>query len=270
MYSNEERQRAIELLIQYDGQVTQTIRELGYPSRALLKRWKNEYLEHGPFTGERVHGKSEVYSAEQEQAAVTYYLEHGKSLSKAIRAMGYPHSTSLLSRWIDELAPHERRMYGSTVKKERRASVPGSAKHKHKHQQEKQDNPKVIQEFYDWRAYVAPRVKIVPRTYVLAGDDMKKPKTLEEADRILELQQKQIEEGQATLRGLEEQIRQQQLQLDIMQATYDLLKKGMGTDPKRLTNKEKTIVTNALRQEKNWPLGCLLSELDIVKSSYEY
>lgn len=38
-----------------------------------------------------------------------HYLEHGKSLARTTRALGYPKSKDYLASWIDELAPGQRR-----------------------------------------------------------------------------------------------------------------------------------------------------------------
>ena len=43
------------------------------------------------------------------QAAVDYYLAHGKSLVRTMRKMGYPASREYLCDWIDELAPGQRK-----------------------------------------------------------------------------------------------------------------------------------------------------------------
>lgn len=48
------------------------------------------------------------YSKEQRQAAVDYYLTHGRSLSRTVRRLGYP-SKPALTRWLDELAPGDRK-----------------------------------------------------------------------------------------------------------------------------------------------------------------
>lgn len=51
---------------------------------------------------------------EMRQAAVDYYLAHGKSLVRTMRKMGYPASREYLCDWIDELAPGQRKYRGPT------------------------------------------------------------------------------------------------------------------------------------------------------------
>lgn len=43
------------------------------------------------------------------QVAVNYYLEHGRSITRTIRAIGYP-SRDTLKEWIDKLIPGERKV----------------------------------------------------------------------------------------------------------------------------------------------------------------
>ena len=112
MYSYEERMKAIELYIKYERSIAGTIRELGYPSRGALARWYKEYKKNG-YLRRSYERKTHKYSLEEKKAAVGYYLEHGRSLRRTIRAMGYP-SVAALTKWIDALAPGERKVHVTT------------------------------------------------------------------------------------------------------------------------------------------------------------
>lgn len=104
MYSYEDRIRAVELYIKYDLSAADTIKELGYPSYKMLVR---EYQETN-----RLHessNKGRLYTQHQMEAAVNYYLEHGRNISRTVRAAGYP-SRETLTIWIDESAPGERKV----------------------------------------------------------------------------------------------------------------------------------------------------------------
>jgi len=105
--------KAIELYIKYDRSIADTIRELGYPSRGALARWYKEYQKNGCLR-RSYERKNHKYSLEEKKAAVDYYLEHGRSLRRTIRAMGYP-SVAALTKWIDALAPGERRFTSRPV-----------------------------------------------------------------------------------------------------------------------------------------------------------
>lgn len=106
MYSYEDRKKAVELYIKYDLCAASTVRELGYPNRRMLVCWYNEYVQTGRLH-ERYKKKSR-YTEAQMRAAVSYYLEHGRNITRTVRAVGYP-SRETLRVWIEELAPEERK-----------------------------------------------------------------------------------------------------------------------------------------------------------------
>jgi hypothetical protein len=63
MYSLEQHRIAIELYIKYDLQVNPVVKELGYPSRRILYKWYEEYLERGEHL--RTHTRKSPYSYEK-------------------------------------------------------------------------------------------------------------------------------------------------------------------------------------------------------------
>lgn len=77
-----------------------------------------------------------------------------------------------------------------------------------------------------------------------------------------------IEELEAQVAQLGKEVRALQLQKAIYEGTLEIIKKDPGTDPNRLTNKEKAQVVNGLRDR--WPLRELLMAIRMAKSSYEY
>ena len=89
MYSAEQRKKAIETFARFGCSAADTIAELGYPSRVTLRNWWKEYQISGDEFLERRHRRPK-YSDEEKQGTVDYYLKHGKSLARAIRAMGSP------------------------------------------------------------------------------------------------------------------------------------------------------------------------------------
>ena len=100
MYTYEDRMKAVNLYLKYDMSIAAVIRELGYPSRGMLYQWYAEFKENGKLRGDSNHGYSK-YSAEKRNQAVKYYLEHGKSLSRTIKALGFPKRTALRD-WVHE------------------------------------------------------------------------------------------------------------------------------------------------------------------------
>ena len=105
MYSYAERMRAIKLYIKYDLGMAATLRKLGYPSKNALKQWYAEYMENGDLHNHSA--KKSKYSSSQKEAAVAYYVEHGHSIARTIKAIGYP-CRDVLRGWIYEVYPGAR------------------------------------------------------------------------------------------------------------------------------------------------------------------
>jgi transposase-like protein len=100
--------KAVMLYIKYDLSAADTIRELGYPGRKTLLRWYREYEATGELH-RQYKKKAPRHTPEQMRAAVDYYLSHGRSISRTVRAMGYPARVTL-RKWIDQLAPGKRKV----------------------------------------------------------------------------------------------------------------------------------------------------------------
>jgi len=94
VYSYEDRMKAVKLYIQYDLCCASVCRELGYPDGKSLKTWYKEYLANGDLR--RTFIKTNAYSDEQRKAATDYYLQHGRSKTHTIKALGYPTRQQLL------------------------------------------------------------------------------------------------------------------------------------------------------------------------------
>ena len=112
MYNTEQRKLAIETYIKFDLSAADTIAELGYPTRHSLRAWYKDYLEDGEVRPPK-RQREPKFALEMRQAAVDYYLAHGRSLARTMRRMGYPAGREYLCDWIDELAPGQRKYGGS-------------------------------------------------------------------------------------------------------------------------------------------------------------
>lgn len=87
MFSYEDRLRAVRLYIKLGLRVGATIRQLGYPTKNSLKSWHQEYVQrHDVAAG---YERAPKYSQPQKSRAVEHYLEHGRSLTATIQALGY-------------------------------------------------------------------------------------------------------------------------------------------------------------------------------------
>ena len=251
MYSKEEREKAIKLYIKYDKCAADVIHELGYPDRKTLTGWYNVYLETGMFWK---HGsRRPKFTLEQKKAAVEYYLEHGRNLSRTVRALGYP-SRETLRKWCEELVPERRkkRVGGAHLTREQKREAvfalctrTGSAK-------DIANKFGVTREaLYNWKKDLLHREEYAAmsnkKDYLLPDD---KNALLSEIE------------------TLKHQIRKLKLEKDILEGTAEIIKKDPGVDPKNLTNKEKTILVDALRSE--YTLKELFTSLELASSSYFY
>ena len=89
MYKYEDRMKAVQLYIKYDLNMASVIRELGYPSRQMLYNWYREFVANGVLRKDDKLGHSKCNET-QRRSAVQYYLDHGQSISRTIKALGYP------------------------------------------------------------------------------------------------------------------------------------------------------------------------------------
>lgn len=67
---------------------------------------------------------------------------------------------------------------------------------------------------------------------------------------------------------LKQQIRRLQLEHDILTKAGELIKKGLGIDALPLTNREKTRIVDALKED--YPLAELLNVIQLARSCYFY
>ena len=261
MLSTEQRKIAIETFIRFDHSYADTIAELGYPTRHSLRAWYKDYLEHGEVRPPK-RQREPKFTLEMRQAAVDYYLAHGKSLAGTMRKMGYPKGSDTLRDWIDELAPGQRKYRGPSPKA---GPVPLA---------EKIQAVAELESRSGTAAEVAEKHG-VPRTapYVwrreMMGDDGGEPETKgEPVGKEFDDLPDDIEVLQDMLREAKMQLGKVRLELDVRQATLEIVKKDQGADPELLTNEEKAAMVEALRAE--YRLCEVLPVAGMAKSSYEY
>ena len=263
MFCTEQRRIAIETFIKYGHSYADTIAELGYPNRATLRLWWKEYESTGAIP-EGKGTRQSKYSDGQMRAAVDHYLEHGRSLSRTMRALGYPRGRQTLCDWIDELAPGSRKLRGPNPKNE---PVPIEKKVRVVAELEARTGPAAEIAERNGVSRTAPyawRREIMGHN---GGDEKPQEKGLPVSKAYDDLPD-DVEVLQDMLRRTKTQLRQVQLELDVRQATLEIIKKDQGTDPNRLTNQEKSELVDALRAR--WALTEILPVVGMAKSSYEY
>lgn len=242
MYAIEQRKRAVELYIRYGHNGEAVCKELGYPSSSnMVGKWYEEgFFEIDPLAKEG-HLGGYYTTAEEKARAVEYYLAHGRVLARTARDLKVPRRA--LERWIDELAPGERRCQSGSVeflkveKLRRRRTAPEDAR------TEEDDMPKDQD----------PSQGRGSRDATL--DDL--------ADA-----QRRLVEAKREVALVEEELRGKRMELDLAVKGHDLLKKSPGADLKNLTNRDKAVLVGALRSE--YELDELLGCLGLARSTYFY
>ena len=227
MYSYEARMRAVKLYIKYAQRPAATIRELGYPSRGMLRSWYREFAESGDLhQGLRRRPR---YSNEEKQRAVEYYWVHDRSVSRTVSVLGYPHRETL-RRWIDELMPGVR---NAPIRSGHMAMV--SEEQKREAVIELCSRETSAASVAD--AFGVSRVSLYKWKHELLGNKgrltVKDPDDRDELAREVE--------------SLRKRIHRLRLEHDILNGANELLKKDQGISPQILTNREKALLIDALR-----------------------
>ncbi len=255
MYSYEDRIRAVKLYIKLGKRLGATILQLGYPTKNSLMGWHREYeLRRDLRVGYARSGQK--YSDQQKQAAVQHYLDHDRCIASTMRALGYP-CRALLTEWIDELHPEVRyRMVGRApnilhTEALKSAAVIDLCTRKTSAQEIAQKLAVCRPTLYNWKNQLLGRE--VPAS-------MKRQNNSPPVPDAAELQ-RQVE-------SLQQSIHRLQLEHDILKKANELLKKGLGVNPQLLSNREKTLLVDALKP--TYSLTELLGELGLARSSYFY
>lgn len=266
MYSYEDRIRAVKLYIQYDKSFASVKRELGYPKHCTtLHKWYAEYQDKSDL--KLKSNRRHKFSFEQKQQAIDHYYAHGKCISRTIRMLGFP-SRTLLKQWLREIHPEEfpNCTKGKPVihlsKEQKEQAVidfcmrTGTA-------QEVADRYEVSRiSLYNWKE------KFLPERSPLQMPQSKKFVLKNtEKEQIKELSA-EVESLTEEAENLRKQIYQLQLEKDVLQKAAEIIKKDQGISLDNLSNREKAIVINALRN--TYSLKELLVTVNMAKSSYCY
>lgn len=261
MYTVEERLKAVKLYIQYDCSPSAVIRELGYPSRNRIGAWYKEYLKTGTVGKE---GRQSKFTKEQRRCAVEYYLEHGQSVSRTIKALGYPGKTTLCE-WLDEDVPKNKRRWHCkargglvrcTQEQKAQAVVEYCTRVKTPTQISKElgVSPNAV---YGWKK------KLLNEERCATMPKKNNPTSAKEEELIKEIEELRTEEA-----NLQAKLYRLRLEYDILEKASEVLKKAEGINLQTLSNREKAEVIDALRAK--YRLKELLEALHISKSSYCY
>ena len=227
MYSQEEVEKAINTFIRFDHSYADTIRELGYPNRQTLWLWWKSYREndHNVIVCSKREPK---YSEDDKRHAVNYYLEHGKSISRTIKKLGYPKSREYLRNWIDELAPGERKM-------RQRAQTSEAFPEEKKIQivAELEGRTGTASELAE--QYNIGRTTAYVWRRELMKDYNHKQKTQESeklaVSKVYDALPEDIETLKRMVENLRVEVRRLQIERDVHEAALEILKKGQSREP---------------------------------------
>lgn len=255
MYSYEDRIRAVKLYIKLGKRVGATLSQLGYPTKNALKSWHREFEELQDLPATRVRSWQK-YSDEQKQIAVEHFLNHDRNITGAIKALGYP-CRDTLAAWINDLHPEA---------KHHVVGKAGGALYE----------PEVKQ-----AAVIELCTRRTSAQAVAQKLDVSRPTLYKWKNQLLgrevptSMKHSNEAPPDAQSSGLEQQIEslrrdiwQLQLEHDLLKKANELLKKGLGVDLSLLSNREKTLLVDALRQ--TYALAELFAELGLARSSYFY
>jgi putative transposase len=280
-YSMEQRRVAVETYVRFDCCGADTIRELGYPrDRKSLRSW---YLE---WKAEQDDGqawdrgqRSGRYTDGQKQAAVDFYVSHGRRIARTIRHMGYP-THQLLATWIDELAPGQRRSQARQVPHDQRSSAVRVLVVEEKTSGEVAENagvhPATVR---GWKRSLTTGVRVSDQrirssvadstggTPLGSGDVDSRVACLEEENRVL---RERIRRLTSPPQALRKELRELEVEVDILTTTKELLGKEAGTDPANLSASEKTILIRHIHHHRKISVSSLTARLRIARSLYYY
>ena len=260
MYSYEERIQAVRIYINCGFNAAYAVQQLGYPDATQLVRWYKEYTVNNDLHFKKK--KYNKYTDEEKRIAVSYFLSHGQNALKTVAELGYP-SRPLLMSWVKEMRPIviERRC------KSRKSSV--------KYSQE--EKMQAVMESYTGKLKVAEIAEIYGVTpsavstwrKQLLGERrvskmIKSPKEEKSIEQLLQ----EKTELESMVKKLEKDVYKLQLERDMLKKAGDILKKEKGINLDKLTNREKAVLIDALRDK--YKLKELLFMLNMSKSSYCY
>jgi putative transposase len=204
-----------------------------------------------------------VFTLEDRIKAVVLYLKGGGNLAAVCRELGYP-SPSGLKKWVEEFKAT------ATLHNEYRPRAP-------KYSQEQKQaavvdlcsgngSAREVAEKYgvNLATLYVWRVRLLGKEHPVSRKRRKEPKYTDDKDALMA----KVESLKKQLATLEKQVYWARLEKDVLEVTAELLKKGQGADPKKLSNREKAAAIGALK--KKYPLNDLLACLAMPKSSYFY
>lgn len=255
MYSYEDRMRAVELYIKLGKRLQATIRELGYPTKNALKDWHREY-ELRQDLRIRSRPRQAKFSASQKQIALEHFASQGRCISWTMRALGYP-GRATLTAWVREAFPETRAVstrghrVGTRCDADKKAAVVGLYS--------RQETAQALAE----KVGVSRPTLYAWKNQLLGSEA---PATMKRKKPAF--WDPEIEELERQREALHRDIRELQIEHDLLKSASELIKKDLGGDLQSLRNREKAMLVVALKKRHKVP--ALLAKLGLARSSYFY
>jgi putative transposase len=226
MHSYEDRMRAVALYIKLGKRVQATIRELGCPTKNTLRCWYREY-ERGQDLPIGSAPRPPKFSEAQKQAALTHYASHGRCISWTMHALGYP-GRAMLTAWVRAAFPETRTVSSGTRGRLDHSAIVKQA---------------AVVGLYcreESAEVLAKKVRVSrPTLYAWKNQflgaeapvTMKRKKSADLAPEIEELERQRA--------ALQRDIRELQIEHDLLKTASDRMIKDLGGDLQSLRNREK-------------------------------
>lgn len=204
-----------------------------------------------------------MYSQDKINIALQVYHQCG-SVTETIRVLGYP-TRGALYTWIGNegttKSPRKKSNHVNTAEHPRNPSLEVKMDALHRCFKLGESIKSVSEEIGYTRASIYAWRKKYLRggTAALKNDKNIPPDTLTEGTASVPANEIEL---------LHAQMRDMQMEIDILRETINVLKKDPGIDQTALKNREKAVIIDALKDE--YPLPVLLEKLSLSKSSYYY
>lgn len=230
---------------------------MGYPTKNALLGWFREYEQKLDLPLGYAARKPK-YTPAQRKAALTHYATHDQCIAATIRALGYPGRVTL-TNWVREAFPETRR---ALVGQAGRPRYPESMK---------RDGVRELYSRSGSAQAIAEKLGVCRPTLYnwktqLLGREA--PATMKRSQHSSPVSALELTALEQQLELLQRDIRQLRLERDLLKKANEIVKKDLGVDLQLLTNREKTLLVDALKE--HYALAELLDQLGLPRSSYFY
>lgn len=250
MYDIKTIKVALKLLKKYDYKFIKVSRELGIKINT-LRLWRKKELNNLPLVNNK-RNKPSKWSNEHKKKLLDYYFNHGENLMIVFRKFGEP-SYSTIKRWVRLDKRYKQKHF---VKDDKKCYTTDEKKQIIIEATTRDNSLDKVANKYD-----VFKVSIYNWQNELVGEIMKPIKNI---NKYTLTKDELIEE----IVKLKKEHRQLEMENKILKKANELLKKEIGADFNNLTNKDKTIIISALKE--NYKISKLFKILNIKKATYYY